>query len=223
MCSFTLLFGAYDIHLGVYKSKQKLHEEIVKIQDMKYRKHIDIFKFKHLYRAHAVYNDKQSAIKALVRYKKVFSDAYIDKKHVKEQKKSKILTYAKKGYVRVHMQILEAKTLLKNKTVYVCNVQGPKHLKERISKMVFSESFVMYHPLKQTSTPVKWSCTFIDNHIDFTLLGMKMKHTLYKRTEDYIAIESQVEGKDTHKMRYYFDKKKALSFVQEKVNDSVAP
>lgn len=78
----TMLFGAYDIKLAVYKNAKNLHASIAKIENVNYKKRIVIERRNHLYYAHAVIASQKEAHNALHVYKKVFKDAFISNKQV---------------------------------------------------------------------------------------------------------------------------------------------
>lgn len=78
----TVLFGAYDIKIGVYKNEKNLRANIAKIKDAKYRKSIIVEKKRNLYYVHAVIDSNKEAKNALRVYKRIFKDAFIAKKQV---------------------------------------------------------------------------------------------------------------------------------------------
>lgn len=241
LLSFTMLFGAYDVKLGLYKSVKKVRVEMTKLKRSKYKNRIVISKLKRFYRVHAIYRTKKEAKKALAVYRTVFKDAFIAKQQVrlvrpkskhKVKRKAKVKAKPKvkvksqpkvieKDTLKVKINILNAKTLLENKTVYLCYDNGPNHLSDRIVKMVFSKDYVIYNPLKKTSTPVQLAYTFDGNRLILELLGMQMVHEIYKDTSDFIYVQSKVNGKNIHKLRYYFDEQKALDFVSNFQNPAL--
>ena len=222
-----MLFGAYDVKIGLYKSVKKLRVKIPKIKKAKYRNKIVMTKTKDFYRVHAVFATKKEAKKALAVYKKVFKDAFIAKKQVRlvrPKHRQKVKPKPKPidtHQIKVQINILNAKTLLENKTVYLCYENGPKHLSDRVVKMVFHKAYMIYHPLKQTSTPVQWAYSFDKNRLILTLLDMQIVHETYKVHTDFISVQSKIDGKTFHKLRYYFDEAKALAFVAKDQNPAL--
>jgi len=211
----STLFAGQEVKIGVYKNTKKLHANIAKIKSSKYRKHIVVKRKNNLNYVYAVIGNNVEAKRALHMYKRVFKDAFIAKKQgrVKKTVKKVSPSLLKNARVKEKLANLNAKALLENKTIYMCYEKGPKHLKERVVKMVFEKEHVIYDPLKNMSTPVNMPYEFKKNKLTLELSGMKITHKISKKTENYLYAQSVVNGLIVNKLRYYFDKNTALEFV----------
>jgi hypothetical protein len=203
----TTLFGAYDVKIGVYKNGENLRHNIAKVGNTKYRKRIIVERKNRLYYAHAVLTSNADAKNALHAYKRVFKDAFISKNQVQ------VKNVAKKIKVPKKTEHINAKTLLENKTIYLCYEKGPKHLKDRVVQMVFSKEHVIYNPLKKMATPVEMPYEFKDNTLTLHLSEMKITHHIYKKASNFLYAQSMIDGLVVNKLRYYFDEKSALEYV----------
>lgn len=217
-----MLFGAYDVKIGVYKNVKNLRANIAKIKSAKYRKSILIEKKQRLYYAHAILPSNKDARNALHVYKSVFKDAFISRKQVKVakviqktvRKVSPMVTKTKEVKTPEKIQDINAQELLADKTIYLCYEKGPKHLQDRVVKMVFKKAYVIYNPLKKMSTPVKMPYVFEDNNLTLELSDMKIIHTMYKKEPDFLYAKSIIGGLVVNKLRYYFDEDAAFDFVK---------
>jgi len=203
----TMLFGAYDVKIGVYKNGENLRHNIARVANIKYRKSIMVERKNHLYYAHAVLTNGVDAKNALHAYKRVFKDAFISKNQVRVKK------VVKKVKIPEKIKHIDAQALLENKTIYLCYEKGPKHLKDRVVQMVFAKEFVTYNPLKKMATPVKMPYEFKDNNLTLHLSDMKITHHIYKASPNFLYAHSIIDGLVVNKLRYYFDEKAALEYV----------
>lgn len=214
----TTLFGAYDVKIGVYKNAKNLRENIAKIKNVKYKKHVKIEKKNRLYYAHAVLNSNHEAKKALMAYKPVFKDAFIAKKQIVLKARKELLKSRDKP--KKNMQIkkaidtIEAEKLLNHKTVYLCYEKSPKHLKSRVARMDFSDQKVTYTPLNKKNTILDISCTFKDSKVVLKLTDMNITHEISEIHDTYLAAKNSLAGVTVYTLRYYFEKEKALEFVK---------
>jgi len=225
--STSTLFGAYDIKLGVFKNVKNLRVNIAKIKPYTLRKQIIIKNKKGFYYTHATVSGSRSqADKALKAYRRIFKDAFIAgkiKEHHKVKKKlrkkkikhvKKIKPIAKIVPVEVAtMKTLDAKLLLKNKTVYLCYEDGPAHLEKRIVQMVFNENTISYIPLdKKEALEIDYSIK--NSSVLLKLSDITMIHKIIEKKETYLAVESYVGSKKMHTLRYYFNQEDALKFLK---------
>ena len=227
----STLFGAYDVKLGVYKNAKNLRINIAKIKNSKYKKQIIIEKRGRLHYLHAVVDSNKEARNALRAYKRVFKDAFISKQQVASRKKVKkvpsVVAKLEKPMVKAEITpkvkqeepksivLIDAKALLADKTIYLCYENGPKHLQDRVVKMIFEKDYVTYNPLKKMSTPVKMPYTFTENNLTLELSGMNITHNLYNKDAQFIQAKSVIDGLVINKLRYYFDEAAAISFVSK--------
>ena len=203
----TTLFAAYDVKIGVYKNGENLRHNIARVDNVKYRKSIIVERKNRLYYAHAVLVSNRDAKNALHAYKRVFKDAFISKNQVQ------VNNVVKKVKVPEKIKHINAKALLENKTIYLCYEKGPKHLKDRVVQMVFSKEYVTYNPLKKMATPVQMPYEFKDNNLTLHLSEMKITHHIYKEAPKFLYAQSIIDGLVVNKLRYYFDEKAALEYV----------
>lgn len=215
----TTLFGAYDIKIGVYQNAKNLRANIAKIKNTKYRKSIIVEKKQRLYYAHAILSSNKDARNALHAYKSIFKDAFISKNQVKIKKLlektvrkiSPEVTQEVKNPKKI--QNINAQELLADRTMYLCYEKGPKHLKDRVVKMVFEKEYVIYNPLKKMSTAVNLPYEFEDNNLTLHLSDMEIIHNIYKKESSFLYAKSMIDGLVVNKLRYYFDEASALAFV----------
>lgn len=220
---FTIiLFGAYDLKIGVYKNGINLQKTIAKIENREYRKNIIVDKKEELYYAHAIFIDKKKAENALGVYTKVFKDAFIAKEEIqletkKIKKEEKKNTQPKSKQIKIEKPLessitIDTKTLLQNKTVYLCYDKFPTYFKNRVVKMIFSKEYIEYMPL-DNSTQLDIEYIFKDDKVILNLPDMNITHTINAITKEYLSASNSEKGKIVYTLRYYFDEQNALDFV----------
>ena len=212
----TTLFGAYDVKIGVYKNAKNLRANIAKIKSTKYRKSIVIEKKNRLYYAHAILPSSKDARNALHAYKRVFDDAFISKKQVQTKViiKRVFPKVAKKIKTQKKIQIINAKELLIDKTIYVC-YEKSDDVNKRVVKMHFEKEHIVYTSLINKNKPLKIKYTFNKENIILSLSGLEVRHKVYKKDENILYLTSFIEGKKISKLRYFFEKKDAMNFLKE--------
>jgi len=214
----TTLFGAYDVKIAVYKNSENLHKNIAKIQSSQYKKHVRIEKKNHLYYAHAILNSKSEAKRALKAYKPIFKDAFIAKKKIVLKEKKTSVKHIKKSKENVEKKEtflpIEAEKLLNHKTIYLCYEKSPKHLKNRVVRMDFSDQKVTYTALNKKNTVLDISCVFKDSKVVLNLADMNITHEISEIHDSYLSVKNSLDGVTIYILRYYFDKKDALEFVK---------
>jgi len=212
----TTLFGAYDVKIGVYKNAKNLRANIAKIKSTKYRKSIVIEKKNRLYYAHAILPSSKDARNALHAYKRVFDDAFISKKQVQTKViiKRVFPKVAKKIKTQKKIQIINAKELLIDKTIYVC-YEKSDDVNKRVVKMHFEKEYIVYTSLINKNKPLKIKYTFNKENIILSLSGLEVRHKVYKKDENILYLTSFIEGKKISKLRYFFEKKDAMNFLKE--------
>lgn len=214
--SASNLFGAYKVKIAVYKNHANLMGIISKISVAEYRKNIIIEKKNHLYYVTStLYESKSEAMKALKVYKKVFSDAFIDKA---EQKKiapaaTEVLAQTPERTEKKQINAFDAKRLLENKTVYLCNENVSKNAKKQIAKMDFKNEYVVYSKLGKDMPPIKIPYTFDKDCVILPRSGIEFKYKIYQEGEHFLSAKSFINDNEGNHFRYYFDKEAALSFA----------
>ena len=215
--------GDYDIQIGVFSNAKNLHQNIQKIKISKYRHAIQIKKKKTLSYVHAVIRGKGKELKeALATYRTIFPDAFIAKKlptlHpvVKHGIKPKVITKKPliKKVIEPHV-ILDAKSLVSDKSFYLCYEDAPIGLSQRIVEMSFSNNVALYTTLKQKGT-LEIPYVITQNSIRLELFDTKMQHKILEDKSDYLLVESYVHDKKMHTLRYYKTKEKALEYLSKR-------
>ena len=202
--------------MAVYKDHANLMTYISKIADADYRKNIIIEEKNHLYYVTStLYENKNEVNKALVAYKKVFQDAFIAKT---EQKiilpvETEVLAKTPEPIENEQEKALNAKRLLENKTVYLCNENVSKKAKKQIIKMDFKNEYVLYSKLGKNVPPIKISYTFDQDCVILPMSGIDFKYKIYQEGEDFLSAKSFTNDKEGNHFRYYFDEEAAVSFV----------
>ncbi len=226
-----MLFGAYDVKLGVYKHAKNVRTNIAKIKYTKYRKKIIVEKKGRFHYVHAVIASNKEAREALHVYKRVFKDAFISKKPVilkKKVKKVKAVSNAKKVTnvkkvspppVKEEKEPEEikppcdVKELLTDKTVYVCYEKKSSDAKRRVVEMRFGRVYVEYMPIHSKDQPLKIFYSFQKDTVLLPISGLKVMHQVYQKEANFLYVKSFINGKEAHALRYYFDENAALAFV----------
>jgi len=214
-----MLFGAYDVKLGVYKNAKNVRENIAKIKYTKYRKQIIVEKKGRLHYVHAVIASNKEARDALHVYRRVFKDAFISKTPVVLKKKAKKVK--KVSLPRVKQvkkpeeikQLCNVKELLVDKTVYVCYEKESSDVQKRVVQMRFGQKYVEYLPLQSESQPLKLQYAFEKDNVILPMSGLIVIHKIYKKEVNFLYVQSFINGKKAHVLRYYFDENAALAFV----------
>jgi hypothetical protein len=221
----TALFGAYDIKIGVYKNEKNLRENIKKIKHTKYRKSIIIEKKNNLYYAHAVMETNKDAKNAVNVYKRIFKDAFIAKEQVKSLKPvKKVAPPTPKPTPKPEQKVkkeepkekLFSKALFANKKIYLCYEKGVEVMKKRVVQLDFKKEHVKYTPLEAKKKSIDIKYTFVQDNIVYPMSNLLVTHKFFEKKKDYISGKSYINGKEAHALRYYFDKKSALAFVESK-------
>lgn len=206
------LFGAYNVKIAVYKDHANLMTYISKVPVETYRKNILIEKKNHLYYVTSTfYKSKNEVNKALSAYKKVFPDAFIE-----EIAQETVLAASTEEVAQASEPVgkaINAKTLLENKTVYICNENGSKKAKKQIVKMDFKNEYVIYNKLRRNVPPIEIAYTFDQEYVILPISGIDFKYKIYQKGEDFLSAKSFTNNKEGNRFRYYFDKEAALSFV----------
>ena len=213
--------------------------EIAKIKSSEYRKNIVIEKKDTFYYVTSVqYESESEAQKALHAYKKVFNDAFIEqeegnvtvplpveevsrKKEMLEEEASKNETnetvekeeLPQEAIENVALPIFNAKTLLENKTVYVCYEDGVQSAAKQIIRLDFKKEYVGYSKLINDIPPIDIPYIFDRDSVILTLSGINFTYQIYAQNKDFLSVKNLIAGKEGDTLRYYFDKALALAFV----------
>jgi hypothetical protein len=221
----SMLFGAYDIKIGVFQNGKNLRANIAKVKPSTFRKQIIVQKKNNLYYAHAViFGTGINAANALKAYRKVFKDAFISGKVREVKTKPKVKIIPKNISVKkeqkllpvpkVKKELLDAKTLLLDKNVYVCYVNGPGHLDDRVVQMVFNEKSMVYSPLdKKVSLNIKYKIK--KDKVFLNVMDTEIIHKLVDHKEGYITVESYIGMKKMHDLRYFFNQEDAFQYLKK--------
>ena len=216
-----MLFGAYDIKLGVFANVKNLHANIAKVRPVIFRDKIIVQKKNKLYYTHAVISGSGvEAAKALKSYRRIFPDAFISGK-VKEYhkkirvtkktkviKKSKVIKKEKKA-------LLDVGSLLQEKKIYLCYADGPSPVDQRIVAMTFNDKTITYTPLEKKST-VEIPYSIEKNRILLHVADTQMIHKVIENKKTYLEVESYIDTKKMHHLRYYFILKDAIEYLKKK-------
>ena len=242
LCYSSALFAAFDIKLGVFQDIKNLHKNIAKIKPYTFRKQIIVNNKKGFYYTHAIIAGSRSQVnKALKAYQTIFTDAFIageTKEHPKVGTKKKIKKTTRKNLRKKKIkkakkiksivklmpvsivskvavaETLDAKTLLANKTVYLCYEDGPVHLKGRVVQLIFNEiNSVTYVPLDKSQT-LEIDYSIENNRIVLHLSDITMIHKVIEKKDTYLRVESYVGSKKMYVLRYYFNLEDALKFLK---------
>jgi len=222
-CLYTsILFGAYEIKLGVYKNTKNLQLNIEKIKPSKYKNYISVRRKNNLNYVHAVIDgNKREVEQALKVYKSIFKEAFISAhkivlvKEVQKESSLKISSPQTKMTVKtVNINHFNAQDLLKNKTIYLCYEEDVSHSKKRIMEMRFSDETLKYRSLLHDFTPIDVAYHFDDESIYLTLSGIDFKHTIDDTNQKFLHLTSFINGKKAHHLRYYFSLKDAKQYMR---------
>lgn len=208
------------------------------ISEASYRKNIIIEEKNHLhYVSSALYESEKEVNKALSAYVKVFPDAFIV-----EVEKQIIVSLSTEAMSQTHVSVeevnqtlvpvevvtqtpdpmekeqdlvLDAKMLLENKTVYICNEGGFEGVKNEIVKMDFKKDYAVYSKLKRDIPPIHIPYTFDKDYVMLPMSGVNFKYRIYQEGQDFLSAQSFINGKKADTLRYYLDESAALEFVSK--------
>lgn len=216
------LFGAYKIKIAVYKDHSNLMTYISKIPEADYRKNILIEEKNNLhYVTSTLYESEDEVNKALNSYKKVFPDAFIT-----EIAQEIILSAPTEAPVQTsdpqstepiekeQVNALEAKILLENKTVYICNEDGSKKAQKEVIRLDFKKEYVLYSKLSRDVPPIEIPYTFDQDCVILPISGIDFKYKIYQEGHEFLSAQSFVNGKEGNHFRYYFDEDLAFKFTR---------
>ena len=229
-----MLFGAYDIKLGVFANVKNLRANITKVKPVIFRDKIIMQKKNKLYYTHAIISGSDvQAAKALTSYRHIFPDAFISGevqeyhskkrvfkkrkivKKVKEIDKAESLPVPNAIKMPEKKALLDAVSLLQGKTIYLCYTDGPTHLDKRIVAMTFNDKTITYAPLEKKST-VEIPYSIEKNRILLHVADIQMIHKVIKNKKTYLDVESYIDTKKMHHLRYYFILKDAIAYLKNK-------
>lgn len=112
------------------------------------------------------------------------------------------------------LPVLNAKMLLENKTVYICDEDGAKKAKKEVVKMDFKQDYVVYRKLNRDIPPIHIAYTFEEDRVILPMSGINFKYQIYHEGQDFLSAQSFIEDKKGHKLRCYFDEELALEFAR---------
>jgi len=235
------LFGAYKIKIAVYKDHANLMRFISKVPGKSYRKNILIEKKNHLhYVTSTLYESENEANKALRRYKKVFPDAFIlevkQKSIVPASVKVVTQTPSKpESIVSIPVKVLvqtpeepevpeviekesvpsfDAKNLLGNKTIYICNENGSKKAQKEVIRLDFKKEYVLYTKLSRNVPPIEIPYAFDQDCLILPMSGIDFKYQIHTQGDDFLSAKSFIKDKEGNHFRYYFDEDLAFKFTK---------
>ena len=163
--STSVLFGAYDIKLGVFKNVKNLRANIAKVKPYTFRKQIIVKKRKGFYYTNAIVKGSSSqAKKALIAYQRIFQDAFIAgqiKPHKKTPKK-------KLNTKKMSIKKVASKKSVANKFI-VKKATSKKIVSEKVPPMVapvVKSGMIDSMNQQEENTPVsEMNSTLIDTNL----------------------------------------------------------
>ena len=195
---------------------------IAKISDTDYRKNILIEEKNHLhYVTSTLYKSERKAKKALSAYKKVFPDAFI--KEIAQETivaaSTEVAAQAPESVeneqqATIDAKILDAKILLENKTVYICNENGSKKAKKEVIRLDFKKEYVLYSKLSRDVSAIEIPYTFDHDCVILPMSGIDFKYKIYADGDDFLSAKSFINDKEGNHFRYYFDEDQAFKFTK---------
>ena len=109
---------------------------------------------------------------------------------------------------------LDAKMLLENKTVYLCNEDGSKKAKKEVIQMDFKKEYVVYSKLSRNVPPIQIPYAFDQDRVILPMSGIDFKYKIYQESQDFLSAQSFTNDKEGHHFRYYFDEDLAFEFAR---------
>ena len=207
------LFGAYKVKIAVYKDHANLMAYISKIPGESYRKNIIIEKKNHLYYVSSrLYKSTNDVNKALSAYKKVFPDAFIE-----ESAQETVLAISPEAVTQAPEPVekaIDAKILLENKTVYICNENGSKKAQKEVIRLDFKKEYVLYSKLSKSVPPLEIPYTFDKDCVILPMSGIDFKYKIYEEGNNFLSTKSFINDKEGNHFRYYFDEDLAFKFTK---------
>ncbi len=207
------LFGAYKVKIAVYKDHANLMAYISKIPGESYRKNIIIEKKNHLYYVSSrLYKSTNDVNKALSAYKKVFPDAFIE-----ESAQETVLAISTEAVTQAPEPVekaIDAKILLENKTVYICNENGSKKAQKEVIRLDFKKEYVLYSKLSKSVPPLEIPYTFDKDCVILPMSGIDFKYKIYEEGNNFLSTKSFINDKEGNHFRYYFDEDLAFKFTK---------
>lgn len=186
---------------------------ISKVPGKSYRKNIIIEEKNHLYYVSSMfYKSKNEVNKALSAYKKVFTDAFIE-----EIAKETVVVASAEAVVKAPEAVekaMDAKILLENKTVYICNENGSKKDKKEVIRLDFKKEYVLYSKLSRDVPPLEIPYTFDQDCVILPMSGIDFKYKIYAEGDDFLSTKSFINDKEGNTFRYYFDEDLAFKFTE---------
>ncbi len=207
------LFGGYKVKIAVYKDHANLMAYISKIPGESYRKNISIEEKNHLYYVSStLYESKTEVNKALSAYKKVFPDAFIEE-IVQETVVAASTEAVAKAPAPVEKTI-DAKILLENKTVYICNENGSPKAQKEVIRLDFKKEYVLYSKLSKSVPPIEIPYTFEKDCVILPMSGIEFKYQIHAEGDDFLSTKSFTNDEEGNHFRYYFDEDMAFNFTE---------
>ena len=200
---------------------------IAKIKASEYRKNIVIEKRNDFYYVTStLYESENKVKKALGAYKKMFPDAFISEIEQKRKvpvstevvvqtSESKTLEPQRPEPIeKEQVNALDAKILLENKTVYMCNEDGSKKAKKEVIRLDFKKEYVLYSKLSRDVPPLEIPYTFDQDCIILPISGIDFKYQIHAEGDEFLSTKSFINDKEGNHFRYYFDEDLALEFAK---------
>ncbi|MDM5272350.1 hypothetical protein PGH07_09160 [Sulfurovum sp. zt1-1] len=224
---FVLLFfsttmqAGYVIQLGLYKNRLMLQKMVDRIAQTKLKSNVTIEKLGELHWAHSQpIEDKVSAQRALLHYRKVFKDAFIKEVSAKQNQKKEQTNIpvvldqmvSKKGHAkRAKKRSLE--TLLNGNVFYVCFEAADKEL----VIVAFDGDYIEYNTIIGDIPSFKERYNVINNRL-YTFKEKVSQHSVYSTLEEvkekYLLISSWHKNEKVNSIRYYYKLEDALAYVK---------
>lgn len=189
------------------------------------------------------YEREKDAKKALAVYKKVFTDAFIveveqkkavnipphkasseevfsakmvDSQSESAEDKQGQETNISEKFTEETIEAftpLDAKILLENKTVYICEEEPVSGQKHTMIRMDFKKAYVVYTKQKKDTRSLNIAYSFDKDRVIIPMSGVDFQYKVYKEEKDFLLVQGFINGKKSKIFRYYFDKEAAVSFL----------
>jgi len=109
---------------------------------------------------------------------------------------------------------LDAKMLLENKTVYLCNEDGSVKAKKEVIRLDFKKEYVLYRKLSKDLPPIEIPYTFEQDWVILPMSGINFRYKISQEGQDFLSAQSFINDKEGNHFRYYFDKEQAFTFTK---------
>jgi len=228
----------FIIKLASYSNKESLIKKI-NLLDTNIKENIMLVKENNLYKLFSKsLQNKETALKMLPAYQKIFSDAYIMVDRYSQVKKEDIhIDLALKEDINnsintkelpiapIHTLMqpkidkappLSFREILENKTFYLCPQQIHSHSEKILIEAKFGTDSVSYKTLMGNVPSMQRKYTIQKNRlyiITNNKISISQFNTIDKIFFEYMIVSRWYRGKKIHQMRYYKKEADARSYI----------